>query len=707
MAAKPSGPSQTAGAQAAPEIVAKIFRSWHSGCGDSDESRFNHRMEMYASIDAVTTRYNRTHGSVDARRPGQIHMGMQVKKIALNMDYTPIFATEWTDTNGIDPAIFYVAGKKLGKLKFGADATVATLADVATGAAIHDDGSGVPYLYTSYGGVVGTSTKIQRMNRAQTVTQATDDVVAAQLLSLNGKMYRTIQPTSGTAVCQVSTLPYGFDAFTLANWGAGTTVGFAGTAINVLTSCRQAPVAIKPEGIFAYNADIDQWVNYTPSWESYKHGDNGKGAFSLGDSLLVPMGDGGAVIFDGTSVRPFDPGGLASTPNLHTTKTAFTAMAALRHHVAASTKSASKRSAMGNSLRFLSTVDDITFTDSSSAVRDSSLTTGWTITTGNAALKVYIGWDRPFCTFSFENNGANTNASTMTVKFGTGAGTWSGVSVMDGTSLASATLGQNGDVVLKADPMQSGWVKTTVDSISAYWLQLTFSASLNGGTWENCQISPLYPSIDGTNFPLDGLDKSGAFPHVLVGWEDTAPVWHDLYSLSEPDNIGAVLFPNIGGSSINKSRNLLAIGRFNAWEILVADDDRAGTMDAPVLNGVGLIEGPSFVPAEGQLVRLKTIKITGQHSDPNWKLFFYYTWDSGKPWSKASTETVLPAVQDFGIVPENRGYRFRWAIGWANSNGAGEALSQPRVNEIEATFEAVNMPLDTVTERPTQIPPRI
>lgn len=704
-------PSQTDPVKALPEVKVKLFRSWHNGAGDADEIHFNHRMEEYASVESVTTRYNRVHGSVDARRPGQIRMGMYAKRMAqTNHDLTPVFAAEWADTNNIYPLVYYLVGRKIMKIEFGAVTEIGTnsLAANATGGMLDDDGSGIPYLYACFGGL-STSNKIQRMNLAQTVTTSAD-VVAAQLLSLNGKAYRTIAASNDKATCQVSVCPYGSDRFTLANWGAGTTVGFAGTNINTLTACRQAPVCIKPEGIFAYNQGLDQWINYTPSWLGFRHLNNGLGAFFLGDLLVVPMGDGGAVIFDGNNVRPFDPAPLDATPNLHTTKANFSSMAALRHWIAGATKTNSKRTSLGNSLLFMTTTDDISYTDSSADVRDLNLTTGPTLST-SASLKVYIGWTRPFCGIRFETGAANTNARTITVAVGTTAGspgTYTTQGVVDFTSLAGATLGQSGDIIFTTDPVDTtNWVRTTVNGTTAYWARLTFSGALTATSWLNCQILPWHPSVDITNFPLDGIDKSGALPHVWMGRGDQLngnTIWHDFVSLSRPDDIGQILFADVGGSGINKNRHMIAIGRFNVWEILTADDDKSGTEEAPVLNDVGLIEAASMVPQEGALVRLKELKISGHDFDPAWKLLFYYTWDAGKKWHKANTELRVPALQSFNDK-DNKGNRFRWAIGWKGS--AGEALSQACITEIEATFEVLDIPFDSTQERAVQnTPPR-
>ena len=704
----------------APEITTlKLFKSLHEGFGDADDVRYTRSVEQNTSVRGTPLRYNRTHGAIDARWPGQLRFGMKVEKVASPAhDLNPVYAIPWTDTNGIDPAIFYLVGQKIMKVKFGAVTEIGTdaLATNATGGMFDDDGSGVPYLYACFSGV-SSGSKIRRMNRAQTVTTSAD-VYAGLLLSLNGKAYRTIQAASGLAVSQVSVCPYGLDRFTVANWGTGTTVGFAGTDINVLTAVRQAPVAVKPEGIFAYNAGLDQWVNYTPSWRTFMHLRNGIGSFFLGDKLVVPMGDGGAVIFDGNSVMPFDPGGLQSTPNLHTTRDNFEAGAvgAIRHWILGATGVPSKLISAGSSLLAQYKTAAGAYSDIAANLRDLDLTTKATFSY-TTSDEIYLGWTRPFTAFRFDTGNPNLVARTMTISVGTAASTFTTVGVKntgfrDFTELAGAPFGQSGFVVLMVDPVKSiGWVQNAVNGVTAYWMKITFSGALTASvTWLTTQIQPWYPPVDATNFPLDGLDKSGCFPHILYGRAGPGgdAVFHDMYSLPEPDNITQILFGSGGGTNQNHSRVITMIGRFGTWVITVPDNDRPGTEAAPFLHNVGLIESASIVPVPGKVVRLRTVRLLGHEFDGTAvQTFFYYSWDWGKKWSRLGSRILtIPATLD-NPAKQDMGSRFRWCLGFKQS-AAAATLTQPTVTEIEADFETVPGvgPADLI-ERRLQTEPRI
>ncbi len=704
----------------------KLFQSFHEGSGFADETPMDRLDPTKGS-----SHFNRVHGSIDARWPGQLQVGQRVSKIAAtNHDLNPVFAIEWTNTNGIHPAIFYIVGKTVQMIEFGDVAEINTNMDSkatnnATGGMFDDNGSGVPYLYACF----GAAQKIVRMNRAQAFddTMVGSDVKAGLLLSLNGDAYRTIVPTSGTATCQVSKCPRSANRMDLTAWGDGVTIGFAGTSINALTAVRQAPVAIKPEGVFAFNAGLQRWINYTPSWRTFMHFDNGKGAYHLGDALVIPMGDGSTMIFDGNHVRPFDPGGPLATPNRHTTRDDFVngTMMSMRHWVLGVTSHFSKIISAGDTLemRFEDDSGGPSYSGTSASIRDLDLDTDEEFTLAETADSLLIGWKRPFASVQLSFGGTpsggttvNNNAATMTVKVGTTAGepgTYTTVGVKntgfrDFTELAGAPFGQSGSIVLMVDPVELGWVKTTIDSVEAYWMRISFSAALDQVNLLHARIAPWYPSIDSTNFPLDGLDRSGNFPHVQYGrmGQNGAPWWHDMVSLSEPDHISQALFANVGGVNTNHPRRILLIGRFGVWAIEVADNDRPGYEAEPYLNDKGLIESTSFIPVPGAVVRLNKIIINGHEFGADVKTFFYYGWEWGHPMSRMTGAMItVPSIID-NFERSDRGTRFRWSWGFTTSSVSVAKPTIPTVTSIEAEFEVVGTEVDMTPERPMQTVPR-
>src|SRR3989304_209744 len=250
---------------------------------------------------------------------------------------------------------------------------------------------------------------MKRFPVTQVLSAAMTGVKAYKLLSLNSRLYRTVVPTGGIAACGVSMCPIGADRTVLANWSAPMYVGYAHTNINALIGVRNAPVAIKPEGIFAYNESAMRWVNFLPAWTRFPHALNGVGAFSLGDLAVIPCGDGGSFLFDGYRVPPFDPRGDESFPNQETPPIAFSAMGTLRYDVVAVTMVddmayASTRAVSGGSS--MRAYDGVT--EFSDVVRDGDLATYYTFTP--AGNTMYVGWDKPFTAISF-GLGGNVNTA--------------------------------------------------------------------------------------------------------------------------------------------------------------------------------------------------------------------------------------------------------------------------------------------------------
>lgn len=693
----------------------KLFESAHMGFGDAQE--------------VGNFRYNRIHGSIDARWPGQVRAGLQVRSVAnSNWDRVPVAAIPWRDAaSPSQPQIYIIVQDELWGLRFGTltqTSTANALGANATSAMMHDNGSAVPLIYIGFGDS-GSEQSIRSTTRFTlggdaTIVAASGTLRAALLHSLNGRAYRTLQPTGGQEACQISTLPIGADPMVLANWGAGQLVGQASTPINAITSVRHLPIAVKPEGIFMYNEGLDRWVNMTPGWVGGQHPLNGKGAYSLGNQAVIPMGDGGAVLFDGWNVIPFDPIGPDASPNVHTTTNQIDATTSMKHWVvsvsgntgeavggraAKSPKSISGAAAM-RVFHFNNTGS--VFTDIGANLRDLDTATTATFTINETTDFLYIGWTRPFVEMNLRVFGSsNSNSAAVTAEVGQSGGTYTSVSVRDFTSVGGASLNGQDKIVMMEDPIGvRNWEQTTVNGVTLYWVRLSWSASLSSDvTLHGIFISPWYPSIDNTNFPLDGIDKAGILPHIYFGTKDRQEgnAWHDMVTIPEPDDIGAILYYDVGGSSVQQARSIVAIGRFRIWQFDVTRIDFPGTEGAPFINDVGLIESASMVPTPGKLARLVAVRINGMEADPTLLGRFYYTWDYGKPWSLGGTVQRFPA--EFDINQTQRGYRFRWAWGWSQSSDAA-LLTQPALTEIEADFEILPDKLDTIQERSLATTPR-
>ena len=132
-----------------------------------------------------------------------------------------------------------------------------------------------------------------------------------------------------------------------------------------------------------------------------------------------------------------------------------------------------------------------TLTDRSLANQDDTQTVGLVLASTDY---IYVAQRYPFTSIFMHMDTVNTNAATMSVQYWDNT-TWrSAVDVMDGTSLASATLGKSGLIQFSVDDEYS-WNKIwdTSDTISptnlqvmkiynCYWARFKVSATMSSGT---------------------------------------------------------------------------------------------------------------------------------------------------------------------------------------------------------------------------------
>jgi hypothetical protein len=697
------------------EIEVPLFESGHAG--------FGHGTEI------IPYTYHRTYGSMDARTPTELRPGVEIAQVDFTqLSAAPIFAVEWRYQAGGDeeqgpPIVYWVGDATIFSLQGAATAVVDTGPANITGAMFDDDGSGVPYLYTCF----GTANKIERMDISQTMSTPADDIKAGLLMSTNGDAYRTIVPTSGTAHCQISKCPIGSARFTLANWGAGTTVGFAATNINALLSIRDAPIAIKPEGIFSYDPSSDRWINHTRAWEGSQHVDNGKGAYYFNEAIVVPLGRGGAVLFNGSSVKDFDPINPRVLANAQTTQGALSAVGATRYWVVGTTlvsrghqtpgtgryginpnNKLMLRGGSGGSNPYLKHTGDTgaTYADASNAI-DGDTSTVYTAVIDNGTTDwLAVGHVRPFQAVHvlLDHSALNNNGVTLTLQYLTSSSpeVWTAGASFDFTGPPTTPFAQSGLVGFTIDPINAStpWVPEVLDSTVAYWMRIKFSGAIDNVGIREIRVLPWQPPIDTTNFPLDGLDRSGVYPHVLFG-DPTSGVWHDMYQLPQPDDIGFILFAHHGGNTATDYDRLILFGRNGIYSCEPPLSETGPHRTWPRLNTLGLSEFPITHPAKGKLCRFRGVSIGGKSFDGITKAIFYYRTSETEAWSSLNPFTQPPFEGKPRGSPAKSPH-FQWALGVVTTNNA---LTQPSLGPITARFEVFDDPVDKYTQKGVSNPP--
>ena len=765
-----------------PELTTvPLFESGHAGYGDGRGVSRQHR-------------YNRVLRGFDNRKPGEAAFNHFITAVpytgATNgeLDFAPVAAIEWRDLNGFDPVVFIIDANfpadkgRVWKLKNGAITKANTQSDgmgtdlvatdIITDAVLHDNGSGTPFVYLA----MAHEADLQRFGLNQTLDTtigAGDNIERDKLASINGRLYGSADAKGvGQAGLQVfagiTAVPPGFDPMQESLWSPIVTVGFPSTDIMAIVRVQSVACVIKPEGIFVESRDTGLWENRMPAWEKYPHADNGRGAFTLGAAAVVPIARGGALIFDGYTIRDFSPFDKLATPNLDTTQqtiscmgmapTGLLAVTTVNRGVAEGTGSRYRHGQINTQMinskltrggggdkngsavlgvRVLKSVDGgSNFTDYTTEANDGDITTNINIDDLDTLVNgdfVIVGHPRPFQATMWYSRGGdqNYNIKTSALSAHIWNGTsWVAITVKDFTARdwgdssgdGQASMGKTGLVVFTQDPVVLGWQADTVDSIysitedtqSNFWVRYSFSVKIEGTEATDpdsevrptaVELLPYRPSIDPTNFPEDALDRAGCYPHLLWGepaQEGTA-VWHDLgaimTTITGVDEIGVLMFAEVGGAKGNSTNKLCAFGRRNVY---MFEDFDPPNNNWPFVSPSGLQEWGAIRPGGGKVVALREVRLEFRDADALTNMFFYYRYSEHERWSK-QTFSARGTHATVNIRDDRGGVDFSWALGYLMAEDT--VARQPKMVHCEASFEVLAIAPDRLNSRPIpQIP---
>lgn len=676
-----------------------LFQSAHEGYGDS------RRLSRQYS-------YHRNARGWDPRWPGELRIRENITAVALDASSfkePPISAIEWEDSSGY-PLIIVTGDAKTLKYQNGSISADVTLTTTATTACLHDDGSGIPYHYTGYGGDSAGS-KVQRRNRAATLTTMTN-LVAGKLVSLGGDLYGSRIPASGTAASAVWKIAVGTSITQAIALPTGTVAGFAGSAINNLAAVKRKLVVLKPEGIFTYDRGTDAYIAHgiLPF-----HADNGKVFWYEQEDLIVALGSGGAVRFDGENIYPYDLLPLfVTSPDENTTPQIVACATQMRSVGVAVTKIGSKRSRKASShvnakvLFGKSTDSGGTYpTTYVSQVNDHDPTTEATLDAlATATDKIIIARGWPFAGVYFEVATANANAATLTAEIWTGAA-WTAATIIDLTENAGGTipLARSGWIIFDddaADPVVAGWTPGSVTIggtaySNVYMMRLTWSADLSATVRiSGADQMPWRPMIDKnatvSTAPFhifDGNDRAGAYAHILASRTDYDGnhVVHDLGATQNIDEIGAVVYGRTR-TGTNDERSLALFGKLYVHNFRMTTDDRPQMAAWSDIEDRGLIELAAedmarLTGKEGPTFACKDVTLDGE----DWHVtgYCYARWLDGHPWQYLGGFDSLPVTL---AGPKGVGRWMQLALAHSASGVAQSGIpGTPRITSIDGEVE--------------------
>jgi len=446
------------------------------------------------------------------------------------------------------------------------------------------------------------------------------------------------------------------------------------------------------------------------------------------------MGDGGAVLFDGYTVKDIDPVPLDAVPGRHTTTGALVlghgayqqaTLGASRQWIVAITPMGAKAwqdtKVDGGSMTIFHFDDSgSTFLERTAELMNGNENDALDFTYDDVADFIYVGFQYPFSGFTFQlqpGGAANTNAANLTTEIWDGSA-WVGIGHHDftkGDDLKS--FSEEGSITIQQDPfVDQVWTANTVNSKNRFWIRLSWNAALTQVQWATTQLIPWYPSILGRGIKdltkwgntgllhWDGLDRGSVFPHLIMGRLNTntgQATWHDMGHLPQDDYqllIHGTTGEHSGNSDDGASgeRGLTIIGRDNIVAVHLPANDRPKTLFSyPTREG--LFEASAFRPAPGKLCKLKEIRIEGQgFSEEFWGQIFY-SWDN-KAWIPMSRFDRAPSV----VVPpaeEAGGNLFRWAVAFKEIRNQEGQERHPEINHIEADFEILKERFGGLHER--------
>ena len=394
-------------------------------------------------------------------------------------------------------------------------------------AALHSDGSTVPYYFV---GVGAAEAARYRTAGGTWAAMAGTPSALAGFYSENGNLW--------------GILPNGYQ---VRKWPAGINPvsGTAGAAIDVgistqkITGCgllgRSYQVFVKPDGIYVYDIDTNRFENIWTGLRSNLHPDTGKGTYTWGADVYVPLGWGGAVrVTPSLDIIPIGP----LTPDCRPDQTTpgasrITAFAGDASHLYAVIQPFDR--VLGLAGAGLA-VHDLTNSRTSVATDDDLGTTFTTGTGGTPPIfTIYVGCDVRHGGFTIDIDQSSvvlvSTAHIAVLEYYNGS-TWVGVDFHDYSRLM-----RSGAIVPDAR-ISSDWAQVAVNSITKYWLRLSHTTNTIITANAIREVAPL----PGTNTAQTGRDEAHLTTHILRGYP--APggfFWEDVISYDGDCSLALIL----------------------------------------------------------------------------------------------------------------------------------------------------------------------
>lgn len=474
---------------------------------------------------------------------------------------------EWTDSDGHPIVLLFGArpdGTTVGRIEPNGDLVNEFFSILTKNmregagdlvAALHSDGSTLPYIFAAF----GTDGAIEYRTQAGVWDVVTGTPTEGHgLFSENGNLWVIL--TNG---------------YQVRNWPAGTNpvTGIAGGAIDVGNSSfsitgagllgRRYLVFVKPDGIYVYDSDTTRFENIWAGLSQNPHPETGKGTYTWGSNVYIPLGWGGMVeVTRDLNIRPVSLLPTDASPDLGVSGRAFVrGIAGDASALYVTVEPFQKRLGSEINLSVQTTADDISFNDRTAVSTDDDPSTNFTLAdlvTFSFDSAIYVGASVRFHSPWFLINQVTESGGDLAVLLEYWDGdSWETVTYLDYTELFSVT-----GPILATTPIPSDWVQSAVNGVTRFWLRCRRGAAGTPPTDTQIREVRALPEVAalpaGLNVELSGMEEAGLFTHIFRGTPTPRGFeWDDIGAQLGHWNRG-LLFTQLqaGGSG----RQLIAVG---------------------------------------------------------------------------------------------------------------------------------------------------
>ena len=457
------------------------------------------------------------------------------------------------------------------------------------------------------------------------------------------------------------------DPMATAPWSANISVGANARLITDLNALGYRLVVSKEEGLFLGDSSAI-FPNVLPDIEMILDSDNGVQSLVKGSEIFYPFAKGLKYYQAGSSPLADEVGpniNFGSSINEDQPGLRVTASVAEGEWVYVATESSMRpwqkptgfMKTVNNGANYTSYLTEVTDNDNAqSAVLDALST----VANGDWVI---VGYSSPFLGLILDLKSININASVMTIQYWNGAA-WTAFSTShnfntacDYTSYLGKSLQRGEAVIWSRSP--TDWAQSTISGTSAYWIRMSFSATLS----TTVRVSECRVITDSAVAPTCYI-----LAGRRAGYGDPGSsryIWYTLARL----NVGRVTAINITNAIDGQRGRVLVCASRQIVTHIFMNESAAIT---PRINSIGagyLYTGREDAGMPEVNKEWIDVKVKGRHldADNSWRIW-WRTDESATVWTSCSNSAaqIASGTYAFSTRPTGKALQQRIGLGLAN-----------------------------------------